>query len=55
VGFQGPQGEPGPPGPMGPPGPPGQGAFAIGKELAIVGPAGEKGQHGEKVCVMRWI
>ena len=39
------------PGPRGPPGPPGEGAFQTGKGVAIVGPTGDKGEHGEKVGV----
>jgi len=51
VGFQGPKGELGLPGPPGHPGPPGKGATLIGKGVTIVGPPGDKGQHGEKVGV----
>lgn len=51
VGFQGPKGELGLPGPQGPPGPPGEGAPLTGKGVAIIGPRGDKGEHGEKVGV----
>jgi len=53
VGFQGPKGEMGLPGPQGPPGPPGEGALLTGKGVAVIGPPGDKGEHGEKVGVDR--
>ena len=43
----------GEPGPQGPPGPPGEGALLTGKGVSVIGPPGEKGEHGEKVGVDR--
>ena len=55
IGFLGPKGELGMPGPPGPLGPPGTGSFAIGQGVEIIGPIGEPGERGDKVCPLVFL